>query len=211
MGIILNLLADMARGFYRKREVAYLRGKITSRHEAWIGELLNDIGWKIKDTSPSFSAIRQSYCRSVGYGDLDIGANGQRAFCSEAPIIFSVYLGGFPAFMLGGEFRGDVFCIRQLQGALGVAIPPELKHWPRLLVEACMESAEQYGIPEIRLYRAHQTLFYRMPVFEGPPQAISAYRQRMRRRYDGTARQLGFTMKRDWGEWKNPAYERPSV
>lgn len=130
----------------------------------------------------------------------------------EAPAGFAIWDEKQPMFAMAVELRKGFLCIRQLQGVPGRPLPPNLRDWPRRFVRAAMRFARLTGLRGVRLYRAHTCAFYRRPYFEDPPsldetspaEYLKEYRQRMRRRYDGTARQMGFVMKKDYGEWLCP-------
>jgi hypothetical protein len=157
------------------------------------------------------------------FSEMDKGCTGVHTFlaplpgyaresgfdaCIEAPVVVVVHINGTPALGMSVEFFRNTLSIRQLQGQKGFACPESLKNWPKLFVEACMGAAIECGIKRLRLYRADQDLFYKEPHFSDPaeasPEAIESIRRRMRRRYDGTARQMGFVMHERWGELINP-------
>lgn len=146
------------------------------------------------------------YRRGYGIGE---SPGETRTLYWEAPLTFTVWRDGKPLCGMALELRRNALCIRQLQGVAGVRFPEELRNWPRLFVLACVRFARLVGIKHVRLYRAHTSLFYEYPIIdadEGHPyeEAVRLHQVRMRRRYDGTARQLGFKIMEDWGEWTHP-------
>jgi hypothetical protein len=143
---------------------------------------------------------------SRGYG-LTEAVDGRGTFYWEAPLGIAVWTEEGPLVGMAVEFRGDALCIRQLQGVAGARIPKSLLHWPRLFVEACISCAEGVGMREVRIYKADQSLFYYFPTMqlkegEDSREATRAHRKRMRRRYEGTARQLSFCERSNWYVWK---------
>jgi len=130
----------------------------------------------------------------------------------EAPACFAVWDEGLPLFGVAFEVRKGFINIRQLQGVPGRPVPPELRDWPKRLVRLAMRFARLSGLKGVRLYKAHTCLYYQWPFFADLPEMneeelaeyLKEHRKRMRRRYDGTARQLGFTMHEHWGEWLCP-------
>ena len=140
-----------------------------------------------------------------GYGE---STEERRAFYWEAPLAIAVWTNQGPTIGIGLEVRGRVLCVRQLQGVAGVQIPESLKKWPQLFVQTCIDFAERtrtFG--EVRLYKADQSLYYKYPDIrvgedESLAEAIRSHQKRMRRRYDGTARQLGFEKCSRWYVWK---------
>lgn len=151
---------------------------------------------EVRERHTSFTGIGSMLFNSPGYN------RETSSICWEAPIAILIYLDEKPVFGIGLEFYTNRLSIRQLQGSPGANIPADL---PKICVSGAIKFAKDTGIEEIRLYRAHKSLFYRDSLFETPEgesrqEIQKAIRKRMRRRYDGTARQLGFTMKKDWGE-----------
>lgn len=154
---------------------------------------------------PLFSGVYSGLIAKPGYNREITGS-----ICWEAPIVFAVFLNDKPAVGMGIELLGDTLSVRQLQGAHGTTIPEELRNWPKLFVEACVIFAQKSNLRCVRLYRADQAIFYSHPVFEknDTREAREETQQRMRRRYDGTARQLKFKMEKRWGVWNNPNYKK---
>lgn len=139
-----------------------------------------------------------------GYCEIE-----RREICWETPLGLAVWGDDGPLFGLGIEFRNGFLCIRQMQGISGRAVPPEFRDWPIRSVKLMMRFARLAGFRGVRLYRAHTSLFYHSPELTLPEGAnreeeIAALRQRMRRRYDGTARRLKFTQKKNYCEWLSP-------
>ncbi len=169
------------------------------------------VGDTFKNAGVVWSNVSTCINDDLGYGELE-----NRLICWETPSGITVWLDGKPACAMGFELIGKRLCIRQLQGVAGVQFPVECRNWPRLFIQAAIDFAQASGLEEVRLYRAHMCLFYEDPVIvirEGVAHnhvPIKLYRQKMRRRYDGTARQLGFEMLHEYGRWLNPLYVRPS-
>lgn len=131
----------------------------------------------------------------------------------EAPLAVAVWLEGKPLFGIALEFRSGALCIRQLQGVRGARIPRKLITISRVLVKACVSFARLSGTREVRLYKADQSLFYHFPDLhlqagESHACAVRAHQQRMRQRYDETAKDLGFSEHPRWYSWRNPHYTR---
>jgi hypothetical protein len=130
----------------------------------------------------------------------------------EAAAGFAVWDEELPMFAMALEIRKGFLCVRQLQGVPGRPVPSDLRDWPRRFVQVAMRFARLAGLKGVRLYRAHTCAFYQRPYFEDPPpmdesqsvEYLKEFRRRMRRRYDGTARQLGFVLNKDYGEWLCP-------
>ena len=145
-----------------------------------------------------------------GYGNGE-STDTVKTIYWEAPLAITAWTSEGPAFGMGIEFRSDALCIRQLQGVGGTHLPEELKQWPKIFVSGCLRFARRAGIKHVRLYRADQSLFYYWPMLrqdgtgDAAADALKDHQRRMRRRYDGTARQLGLAMKNRWGEWTHPA------
>lgn len=120
--------------------------------------------------------------------------NGKRTseICWEAPVCIIVYRNDVPIVGMAVEFRGHVLCIRQLQGAPNSNIPKNLKQWPKLFVQAAqLFLLNTKEITSLRLYSATERPSYRHPQHIFSKDEMQAYRQNLRRRYDGTARQSG--------------------
>lgn len=141
-----------------------------------------------------------------GYGVREGGA-----FYWEAPIAIAVWDKDGPFAGMALELRKDAICIRQLQGVSGHHAPEGARDWIRRFVACVQEAAIDLKVPEVRLYKADESLFYRYPCIEEREgqtwgEALLEHQQRMRRRYDGTARQMRFKEDRHWYFW-NPAQE----
>lgn len=106
------------------------------------------------------------------------------------------------------EIKEGFVCIRQLQGVKGEHFNGALQQWPVLCVEACIAFAQRQKLKGVRIYRADQSLFYKYPLLDLSPETpveefrkkVSMHQEKMRRRYDGLAESLGFTMKKKYGE-----------
>ena len=151
-------------------------------------------------------SLRVYYRRGYGTGE---SSEKKHTLYWEAPLAIAIWTEKGPAAGMAVELRWGALCIRQLQGVAGVPLSKELPDWPKTFVEACLRFARRTGVRHVRLYRADQSLFYYWPMLpkkEGRTryEMLEEHRQRMRRRYDGTARQMGFNMKKKWGEWEKP-------
>lgn len=131
--------------------------------------------------------------------------------CWETPLGYALWHKNRPAVAMGIEIKHGMLCVRQLQGVRGTQLPKELRTWPKLLVRAAMKFATDSGLRGVRLYRAHMSSFYWAPDFgydvltpDQYKERLVAHRDRMRARYDGTARKMRFLMKKNWGEWLTP-------
>jgi hypothetical protein len=148
-----------------------------------------------------------------GYG-LGESTDDNPTLYWEAPLALTIWSrDDKPMAGLAVEFRRNALCIRQLQGVAGIRFPPDASDWPRKFVKACISFARWTGIKHVRVYRADQSLFYWLPVGAIPKGVTIAeyedkHRTRMRRRYDGTARQIGMEMRDRWGEWTHPKYKK---
>ncbi len=188
-----------ARIFYRRAEYFYLCPVARRRNED-CEALAAYIGCLFKEKTKTFTAISHGIYPKPGHGSLE-----NFLICWEAPIAITVWLNDEPVLGLGVEFRGNILCIRQLQGATGVRLPRTLYLWPRIFIQGCFEFAADAGIKSVRLYRAHTSLAYEHPSVEPREgqtreEAKREVQKRMRKRYDDTATELGFTMKKHWGE-----------
>lgn len=147
-----------------------------------------------------------SFTLMYGPGKCEIT---NRMVCWETPLGIAIWDKQSPLLALGVEIKHNMLCIRQLQGIPGKRLPEEMRDWPKRFVRLAIRFARLSGLKGVRLYRAHTSVFYWAPELQVPEgmtrkEALDAHRQRMRRRYDGTARQMGFVMKKDYGEWLCP-------
>lgn len=150
-----------------------------------------------------------------------IGANEGQRHCGVASIWWEtsigilVYIGGRPSLGLGLEFDGPCLHIRQLQGAEGITLDPALRRWPRYFVAACREYVRETStLNEVRVSCADDTPFYYDPILSrwgapGRKAKVEDCRRRLRRRYDGTARQLGFEKCETYYRWVKPTLVQP--
>ncbi len=189
--------------------IGYYRAKYRKKV---LRELMTSVGLVFKETTALFTKIHGGLAKKPGY---DEGQNyaGERTICWEAPMAILVYLADRPALALGVELRGKVLCIRQLQGAPRLPLNKPLQRWPQFMVIGCMEAAQRLNLREVRIYNADQNLSYHYPVFDlasrqSQVMADEEHRQRMRRRYEGTARQLKFKKQDKFWSWENPHYAR---
>ena len=144
--------------------------------------------------------------RRRGYGEES--SDGNLTLYWEAPFAITVWLGDKPALGMSIEWSDGFIYIRQLQGVKGVRLVEEFREWPQLFIKACLEAAERGGLRGVRIYQANQSLFYRYPSLdiqndaneETQNKILLEHQKRMRRRYDGTARQMGFNKKKRFYE-----------
>ncbi len=203
----------VARFAKREREFKILARLAEGRQDD-VQALSVFVGQTIFDACDTMTSIHAGIYAGIGYCEAN-NFEGEKTIAWEAPVGYLVNIRNRPTLALGVEFRGKVLCIRQLQGVRGAPIPPELRHWPKLLVKACMEYALRLGvIEEVRLYAADQTLFFHYPVFEddnGQKYAdrVKDHQQRISARYNGTARKLKFASNERYYVWRNPTYTRP--
>jgi hypothetical protein len=144
-----------------------------------------------------FSWVENS---NPGYGEQE-----NRAICWETPTGFVLWFDDRPLVAVGLEFGHATLSIRQLQGVKGSKIPEEIKDWPVRMVRMLVRYARLTGMKRVRIYRAHTSMFYTYPDLDldlGPAYygAREKLRERMRIRYDGTARKAGFTKYADYYE-----------
>lgn len=135
-----------------------------------------------------------------GYGDME-----NRAICWETPTGFVLWFKEKPLIAVGLEFGHKTLSIRQLQGVKGSAIPEAIRDWPLRLIRALVRYARLTGFESVRVYRAHTSTFYTFPDLDidlGPEYYAlrEKLRERLRLRYDGTARRAGFTKHADYYE-----------
>lgn len=144
------------------------------------------------------------FCDRWGYTRVE-STEERKTLYWEAPLGIAIWAKEGPLVGMAVEFRGDALCIRQMQGVSGAKIPPELKMWPRMFVQACIECVrEEPTLREVRVYKADNSLCFLFPEGMTSNQAVLAHQQRMQRRYEGTARQMGFTKKEKWYSWVKP-------
>lgn len=153
---------------------------------------------------PEVDGLSMTLGWTPGYSEIE-----HRAICWEAPMGLAVWIDGRPAFGVGLEFYANTIRIRQLQGVKGVKVPYALRDWPKRLVKALRRFALLSGMRGVYIGRAHMSLFFHMPhlgVLDGedPKAALERHQNRMRMRYDETAKSLGFELFQDWGVWHNP-------
>lgn len=98
--------------------------------------------------------------------------------------------------------------VEQLQGGKSVAFPRRFKVWPQLFLKSCIAFAQAANFDQVCLAKAETLYTYRWPDLgpDGIPrsrQSIQDHRQRMKLRYDGTARVCGFNSGDNWFVWTN--------
>ena len=157
------------------------------------------------------SQVGYTIYKRVGY-DSAQDYEGERTICWEASVGILVYLADRPGLAMGIELMGDSVTVRQLQGVKGLRLNKNLQDWPRYFLGACMEFVlEREDIRYLRVLRAHRQVFYKAPIVRPRPgktykEVVEEHTRRMRRRYDGTARQLGFKKTKKYYVWENPNY-----
>jgi hypothetical protein len=160
---------------------------------------------------PDLEGVSMGMVHGPGYSENEDGE-----ICWETPLGLTLWNTNGPIFGLGIEFRGRFICIRQMQGVSRTHIPPEFRDWPVACVRLMMRFARLTGFRGVRIYHAHTSFFYRFPELNLPEGAdrkeeIRLLRQRMRHRYDGTARKLKFRPTKDFSVWLCPPRRtRPS-
>lgn len=189
----------------------YVLSRIAHQHIDRMTSLAICVSAPFSSASSLFSGVRWVIVPGMGYG---ISPDGTRdPICWEAPTCLSILLAGEQVFGLGVELRGAVLSVRQLQGVRGRSYPHNLKKWPQMLVLGCIKFAELEGFKEVRVYKADQGMFYEYPEIEAADQKewqekVAEHQRRMRRRYDGTARQLKFEEMEKYWRWVNPHYSQ---
>lgn len=154
---------------------------------------------------PGFAGISMSIMSSPGHGPVE-----DYKVCWETPLGFTVRDSEGSCIALGLEFHGGFLCVRQLQGVRGRRIARKYRHWPQILIEIAQDYAIDQGLRGVKVYRAHTSLFYWYPDFGSLEEDKDFFamredlRIRLRRRYDGTAREMGFVLKKKYGEWLCP-------
>ncbi len=199
----IGLLVGDVRRLARKIEWGFLRRHFNRKPRTI--RALYQLSW---GAFRSHSMVKgMSYSLMYGPGKCSIT---NRLVCWDAPLGIAVWDGESAMLAMAVEIKGDMLCIRQLQGVPGKKLPQELRDWPQRFVGASIRFARLSGLKGVRLYRAHTCSFYWRPEMDIPEgktrlEVLRAHRQRMRRRYDGTARQMGFAIKKDYGEWLCPS------
>lgn len=187
--------------FLPRRVIFWCRFRYALKRDQEIRNIALRVGEKFLLGEPSLDVVQSSIIPKPGYA-----RELPSSICWEAPIVVVLQKNAQPCFGIGLELTRNCIHIRQLQGERGLHLHEAFRDWPRRCVEAVLTYAKEAPhIDQVRLYRAHTDLFYDEPYVAGggppDPKTIATIRKRMRRRYDGTARQLGFTMRKDWGEF----------
>ncbi len=91
--------------------------------------------------------------------------------------------------------------IQQLQGGKSVTFPRRLKVWPQLLLKSCIEFAQLEHFDKVYVAKAATLYAYRWPGTGRSQASIKEHRERMKLRYDGTARICGFESDDTWFVW----------
>ena len=209
-------LTPLYLNIYSFRLRFYVLAHIANARSEELQLLTMCVGREFRNATKEFSGIEWRIQAAPGY---DADAVGRRisGICWEAPATIVVYVNKKPLVGMGVEFRGSNLCIRQLQGVPSASIPASLQKWPAMFVTGAMNfllNTEKYHV--VRLYAADQRFSYKNPVFDDDRPTEHVYekrtaelRQRLRRRYDGTAKQLGFTKRsRRFWEWTLELVER---
>jgi len=159
------------------------------------------IAFPIRVRCKRFDGIHRAFFNDMGYPtDKDVVRVG--SICWNSPIGITVLIDNRDCFGLGIELYSSILSIRQMQGVPGTKIPEELKDWPTLLVEACMDYASYSNLSEVRIFKADQDFGFENPdVNPAEGQSLAnakkTHQDRMRRRYDRTASDLGFEKRKN--------------
>lgn len=210
---LIRLLAHIAvtplkvKLILRNAKVAFLCF-LAKRKDAEVQKFARTVFRRFREKSAVCTKVSMGFNPRPGHGNLE-----HLKLCWDAPIGITVWFNDEPALGLGCSMHRNFLFVWQLQGVAGITVPPELRDWPKLFIEACMEYAELSGMKGVRVYRAQHSTLFEHPYFDTQSSeeyrtAVVAHQQRMRRRYDGTARQMGFTMRPRWGEWLNEKHAR---
>lgn len=200
MGLGL-LIGDMRR-FHRRIEWHFLRVHIQKRPR--IRRALYHLVYREFRNCMQVGGISHTLTHGPGFSRIT-----RKLIYLDAPLGIAIWNTRSPVIGMGVEIKAGFLCIRQLQGVPRRRVPDSARDWPRRFVRVCMRFARLTGLKGVRLYRAHTCSYYWNPELTLPESAsrkefLQAYRQRMRRRYDGTARQMGFKMLKNYGEWRCP-------
>lgn len=173
---------------------------IANRHTTEINILTHSLFETVTKAGAGLNGVRWMLFDAPGYN------YETSPLCWETPVAILLYYRNKPLFGVGLEIYKKKIYIRQLQGIAGTKFPKKIKDLPATCVTAIVDFAKQEKFSKVRLYRAHCDMFYQDPFLPDIPEGktkdemVNEIRQRMRRRYDGTARQLGFVMKKNYGE-----------
>jgi hypothetical protein len=105
--------------------------------------------------------------------------------------------------------RSGVLYIKQLQGLRGTDVPPELRLWARMFIEACKEFACQQGLREVRVAKASTLYSFWFPygrpetLSEDLKQTVPRIRRDMELIYDRNALEAGLVPDGNWFTWQN--------
>lgn len=174
--------------------------RVALEQEQECRNLATDVAIVFKNVPGFESRVQVSLGLAPEAGYL-VDANGKSAICWETPICITITIDGKETFGLGVELSHKTLCIRQMQGVKGVLPPTNMYMWPCVMVQACLHFAITEKLDEVRIYRAEESWFFRHPdVVERPDgdttstvaEREHAVRLRMLRRYNGTARKMGF-------------------
>lgn len=184
---------------------------IATSRSAAVSKLLDVVALAFREYTDDALSFELSIANRAGYR---IWPDGRRsAICWDAPIAIMVSVNNKPAFGMAVELCGKTLSIRQLQGVKGTRIPYALREWPKIFIEGCVSYARYSGLKRVRVYRADQSPHYMTPAFQQTLDGklaemfLDNHQNGMRRRYDGTAKALGFLPKRRYYEWKAPKRE----
>lgn len=103
--------------------------------------------------------------------------------------------------------HAGILYIAQLQGVIGTDVPPELRFWPKMFIEACKKFALQNGLREVRVPKAATLISFLDPygraLTEDLRKNVPRIRRNMELIYDKNALDLGLVADGDWFKWRN--------
>lgn len=152
-----------------------------------------DLSWYLKEAGipvPPHSA------------DLSVGYLENVGICAEGDFHFSLYKGSQGIATLGfclPEEEPGTILLHQIQGAGSAASPFSCRdmlpaQWERKMVRALELWALDSGAERVRIPRAEKTPYYSHPAKIHTPEDRRAHMQRMKLRYDVTARRSGYQL-----------------
>lgn len=219
MNMFLRAILKVDEGVLIVRFIIYrtifrCRASIACRRTEYLNRLVRCVGREFLGAQ-SFTGVQWHTQPFPGYVHDKPGGKRTSEICWEAPVGITIYLDEKPVLGMAVEFRGPHLCIRQLQGVAGVHLPDELKDWPARFVEGAMNFlCNTEELVSVRLYAADQRWSYKRPfnreveLLVLTATELKQYQQRLRRRYDGTARKMGFTRHNNrYYDWRAPVDE----
>lgn len=184
--------------------VRYLRAR---HHRERLAGLMAAIERRFPDSKGWIVERRLELRKTVG----PLRADGDIHW--DAPVVVVILChdkDGNPREACGMSFyiENNSLYVEQLQGGKSVTFPRQFKVWPQLLLKSCIAFAQAENFDQVCLAKAQKLYSYRWPDLgpNGIPrshQSIEDHRQRMKLRYDETARVCGFTSEDSWSVWKN--------